>query len=169
MVPGIGPSPDKMLLGRLFSYGDAHRYRIGTNYNQLPVNCPYADVHSYSKDGAMRYRHDGAQPPYAPNSYGGPKADAAFSEPPLPIDAADTGRTPTAAHRDDDDFVQARDLAVNVLGPTERLHLIDNIVGHLRNDVTPEVQLRAVAYWRNVDHEIGGRIALGLGIDSLAA
>jgi catalase len=169
MVPGIGPSPDKMLLGRLFSYGDAHRYRIGTNYNQLPVNCPYAEVHSYSKDGSMRYRHDGAQPPYAPNSYGGPKADPAFAEAPIPIEAADTGRTPNVAHRDDDDFVQARELAMNVLGPTERLHLIENIVGHLSKDVTPEVQQRAVSYWRCVDPEIGGRIALGLGFDAMAA
>src|SRR5215510_4039269 len=56
MVPGIGPSPDRMLLGRMFAYPDAHRYRIGTNYLQLPVNAPLVDVHSYNKDGAMRYR-----------------------------------------------------------------------------------------------------------------
>jgi catalase len=55
LVPGIGPSPDKMLLGRLLSYPDAHRYRIGTNYAQLPVNQPKSPVNSYSKDGAMRY------------------------------------------------------------------------------------------------------------------
>ena len=61
MVPGIGPSPDKMLLGRMFSYPDAHRYRIGTNYLQLPINRPLAPVHSYNQDGSMRYRHDGAR------------------------------------------------------------------------------------------------------------
>src|SRR5581483_7296165 len=61
MVPGIGPSPDKVLLGRLFSYPDTHRHRIGTNYLQLPVNQPIAEVHSYNKDGAMRYRHNGNQ------------------------------------------------------------------------------------------------------------
>ena len=54
MVPGIGPSPDRMLLGRLFSYADAHRSRLGVNYQQIPVNAPVAPVHSYSKDGAMR-------------------------------------------------------------------------------------------------------------------
>src|SRR5258708_3040825 len=75
MVPGIVPSPDKMLLGRLFSYADTHRYRIGANYNQLPVNAPQVEVHSYSKDSSMRYRHNGNQPVYAPNSYGGPHAD----------------------------------------------------------------------------------------------
>ena len=75
MVPGIGPSPDKMLLGRMFSYADAHRYRIGTNYNQLPVNAPIAPVNSYSKDGAMRYGKV-SDPVYAPNSKGGPQADS---------------------------------------------------------------------------------------------
>ncbi len=67
MVPGIGPSPDRMLLGRMFSYPDAHRYRIGTNYLQLPVNAPHAEVHSYNKDGSMRYRHNGDRPVYAPS------------------------------------------------------------------------------------------------------
>jgi catalase len=80
-VPGIGFSPDKMLLGRLFSYTDTHRYRIGTNYLQLPVNAPKVEVHSYNKDGQMRYRHNGAQPVYAPNSYGGPRADPQFHAP----------------------------------------------------------------------------------------
>ena len=75
MVPGIGPSPDRMLLGRLFSYPDTHRYRIGPNYLQLPINRPKNEVHSYNKDGAMRYQHAGSQPVYAPNSFGGPKAD----------------------------------------------------------------------------------------------
>ena len=56
MVPGIGPSPDKMLLGRMFAYADAHRYRIGANYNQLPVNAPKSPVHSYSKDGQCGIR-----------------------------------------------------------------------------------------------------------------
>ena len=75
MVPGIEPSPDKMLLGRLFSYPDTHRYRIGPNYLQLPINQPKSEVNSYNKDGAMRYRHSADQPVYAPNSYGGPAAD----------------------------------------------------------------------------------------------
>src|SRR3977135_461349 len=82
MVPGIGPSPDKMLLGRLFSYPDAHRARIGANYNELPVNTPRAaQVHTYAKDGHMRH-HNPGDPVYAPNSKGGPSADTAhFGEP----------------------------------------------------------------------------------------
>jgi catalase len=71
LVPGIGPSPDKMLLGRLFSYPDTHRYRIGPNYMQLPVNRPKSSVHTYAKDGPMRYDNNGDQPVYAPNSHGG--------------------------------------------------------------------------------------------------
>src|ERR1700694_1161845 len=73
-IPGIGPSPDRMLLGRLFSYHDTHLHRVGANAQQLPVNYPKrATVSSYNKDGAMRYRNPG-DPVYAPNSYGGPKA-----------------------------------------------------------------------------------------------
>jgi catalase len=73
MVRGIGPSPDKMLLGRLFSYPDTHRYRIGPNYLQLPINQPKVPVHGYNKDGAMRYRDNGNQPVYAPNSFRRPE------------------------------------------------------------------------------------------------
>src|SRR5438128_1070188 len=76
MVPGIGASPDRMLLGRIFSYHDTHLHRIGTNYQQLPVNSPRSAVNSYNKDGAMRYEHSRDQPVYAPNSYGGPNADS---------------------------------------------------------------------------------------------
>jgi catalase len=73
-VPGTGLSPDKMLLARGFSYADAHRARLGVNYKQIPVNSPKSEVHSYSKDGVMRIRNV-SDPVYAPNSYGGPKAD----------------------------------------------------------------------------------------------
>ena len=75
IVPGIGPSPDKMLLARIFSYADAHRARLGVNYKQIPVNRPKVPVNSYSKDGAMRVENV-SDPVYAPNSKGGPRADA---------------------------------------------------------------------------------------------
>src|SRR6266446_890605 len=68
LVPGFGLSPDKMLMGRIFSYHDTHLHRIGPNYQQLPINAPRVPVHSYNKDGPMTYRHAGAQPTYAPNS-----------------------------------------------------------------------------------------------------
>ncbi len=71
LAPGIGPSPDKMLQGRLFSYPDAHRHRIGANYRQLPINAPKAPAHSHDEDGQMRFGDTG-DPVYAPNSVGGP-------------------------------------------------------------------------------------------------
>jgi catalase len=74
IVPGIGISPDKMLLARVFSYADAHRARLGVNYKQIPVNAAKCPVHSYSKDGAMRVQNV-SDPVYAPNSKGGPAAD----------------------------------------------------------------------------------------------
>ena len=163
MVPGIGPSPDKMLLGRLFSYPDAHRYRIGTNYNQLPINQARADVHNYNKDGSMRYRHSANQPVYAPNSRGGPQADARFADPSWQIEAGEIGRYAYDAHAEDDDFVQARMLWRDVMTPTLRDHLVGNIVAHLSNDVTDEVQSRAVQYWGNVDLELGRRVGSSLG------
>src|SRR6201986_4231402 len=78
LVPGIGLSPDKMLLGRIFSYHDTHLHRVGPNYEQLPINRPHSPVHSYNKAGSMTYHHNGTQPVYAPNSYGGPQADPEF-------------------------------------------------------------------------------------------
>ena len=74
-VPGIGFSPDKMLLGRTFAYADAHRNRIGTNFHQLPVNRPRVPVNSYMFDGAMTFDHSGDQAVYAPNSTGRPFSD----------------------------------------------------------------------------------------------
>jgi catalase len=163
MVPGIGPSPDKMLLGRLFSYPDAHRYRIGTNYLQLPINRPRADVRSYNKDGAMRYRHSGNQPVYAPNSYGGPTADPSFADAGWDAAGGEIGRYEYEQHAEDDDFVQARALWRDVLTPTLRDHLVDNIVAHAGHEVTDDVQSRVVQYWTKVDPELGGRVASGLG------
>ena len=75
LVPGIGFSPDKMLLGRAFAYSDTHRYRIGPNYLQLPVNRPRVEVNTYTQDGPMAYEHRGDDPVYAPNSFGRGYAD----------------------------------------------------------------------------------------------
>ena len=70
VVPGIGLSPDRMLQGRVFAYADAHRYRVGTNHQQLPVNAPRCPVHNYQRDGAMRFDGNGGSAPnYEPNSY----------------------------------------------------------------------------------------------------
>jgi catalase len=162
MVPGVGPSPDKMLLGRLFSYPDTHRYRIGTNYLQLPINQPKSEVHSYNKDGSMRYRHNGEQPVYAPNSYGGPHADPTLEEPGWAV-SGEIVRSAYELHAEDDDFGQPRALWANVLSETDRAHLVDNLVGHIKGGVTPEVVTRVLEYWRNVHPDLGDGIARGLG------
>jgi catalase len=162
LVPGIGPSPDKMLLGRMFSYPDAHRYRIGANYNQLPVNAPRSPVHSYSKDGAMRYDKV-SDPVYAPNSKGGPRADAShYGEPAGWHADGDMVRAAYSLHADDDDWGQAGTLVRGVMGDDERDRLVSNIVGHLLDGVTDPVLQRAVEYWRNVDADLGERVQKGV-------
>jgi catalase len=163
MVPGIAPSPDKMLQGRLFSYPDTHRHRIGANYLQLPVNQPVSGVHSYNKDGPMRYQHSGDQPVYAPNSYGGPAADPeTFRDPSYRL-SGEIIRSAYSRHREDDDFGQPGTLYREVLSETDREHLAANIVGHASAGLDPEVTARVVEYWRQVDGDLGARVAKGLG------
>ncbi|MFC3454556.1 catalase [Amycolatopsis speibonae] len=160
LVPGIGPSPDKMLQGRLFAYPDAHRYRIGANYTQLPVNAPKSPVNSYSRDGAMRYNNPG-DPVYAPNSYGGPHANAEI--------AAETAsgygvedeviRSAYKLHAEDDDFGQPGTLVREVMDDEQRERLAGNIIGHASNDVSRPVLERVFEYWRNVDKDLGDKVA----------
>ncbi|MGW4645821.1 catalase [Kitasatospora sp. NPDC004289] len=160
LVPGIGVSPDKMLLGRIFSYPDTHRYRIGPNYAQLPPNRPHVPVHSYAKDGPMRFEASRAEVPYAPNSYGGPAARPELWGSPLGWDVA--GRMVREAyplHREDDDWGQAGTLVRTVLDDAARDRLVSNVSGHLLNGVSAPVLARALDYWRNVDKDLGDRIA----------
>src|SRR5438270_328261 len=165
MVPGIGPSPDKMLLGRLFSYADIHRYRIGTNYKQVPVNAPQVEVHSYSTDGLMRYRHNGNQPVYAPNSYGGPQADPQRYPEPSWFTSGEIMRSAYTLHAEDNDFVQAGNLYRDVMSETDREHLVTNIVTHMSQGVERFIQERTVTtYWCQVDPDLGARVAKGLGL-----
>jgi catalase len=162
LVPGIGPSPDKMLLGRMFSYPDAHRARIGANYNLLPVNAPKSPVHSYSKDGAMRFRNV-SDPVYAPNSKGGPKADTVhYGEPAGWYTDGEMVHAAQTLHADDDDWGQAGTLVRDVLDDAARARLVSNIVGHLLDGVTEPVLLRAFEYWRNVDKDLGDRVEQGV-------
>ncbi|AUA16365.1 MULTISPECIES: catalase [Streptomyces] len=165
-VPGIGPSPDRMVLARMFAYGDSSRYRTGPNYAQLPVNQPLSGVHNYNKDGPMRYHHSGNQPVYAPNSYGGPKADPQrFRDPSWFTEAAEIMRAAYEAHPEDDDFVQPGMLYRQVMTQTDRDHLVGNIVAHLSQGVERSMQERAVGdYWTRVDSDLGARIARSLGL-----
>ncbi|MNF51336.1 Catalase [compost metagenome] len=109
IIPGIGHSPDKMLQARVFSYADAHRYRLGTHYEALPVNAPKSPVHHYHKDGAMRFFANFPNPDayYEPNSFNGPAQSAEYAEPPLPIEGAGDRYD----HREgNDDYSQPRAL-----------------------------------------------------------
>jgi catalase len=163
LVPGIGLSPDKMLMGRVFSYHDTHLHRIGTNYEQLPINAARSPVHTYSKDGAMAYHHAGDQPVYAPNSYGGPQADPSKELPTWSVEAAELGRYDDVRHAEDDDFGQAGTLVRDVMNDTDREHLVTNIVAHAGAGVSADVQRRVIEYWTSVDGELGARVAAGLG------
>ncbi len=161
-VPGTGLSPDKMLLARGFAYSDAHRARLGVNYRQIPVNQSVSPVHSYSKDGAMRMQNV-SDPVYAPNSKGGPQADPE-RYPEQAVWAAD-GELVSSAYtlrEDDDDWSQAGIMVREVLDDAGRDRLVSNIVGHLQQDVTPPVLARAIEYWRNVDKDLGDRVAAGV-------
>ena len=163
LVPGIGVSPDKMLLGRIFSYADTHRYRIGPNYMQLPVNAPKSPVHSYSKDGPMRYQNAG-DPVYAPNSYGGPAADTArFGEAAgWEASSSEMARSAYVQHAEDDDWTQPGTMVREVLDDAARERLVNNIVGHLLNAVSEPVLQRAFEYWRNVDKNLGDKVEAGV-------
>jgi catalase len=164
LVPGTGLSPDKMLMARIFSYHDTHLYRVGTNYEQLPINSPKSPVHSYNKDGAMTYRHPGKQPVYAPNSFGGPQADPGNgSDLFWHVDAGELGRFAYEKHAQDDDFGQPGTMYREVFNDTDREHLVTNIVGHASDDVSHEMQARVIAYWSNVDADLGACVAAGLG------
>jgi catalase len=161
LVPGIGPSPDRMLLGRLFSYADAHRYRLGVNYQQIPVNAPIVPVNTYSKDGAMRMVNR-TDPVYAPNSKGGPKADSERYKPPTWYADGEIMRSAYVSHAEDDDWGQPGTLVRTVMDDAARDRLVSNIVGHLLDGVTDPVLKRAFEYWRNVDKNLGDRVEHGV-------
>ncbi len=160
-VPGISHSPDKMLQFRIFSYADAHRYRLGVNYETLPVNQARCPVHSYHRDGAMR--HDGnagRAVNYEPNSFGGPTEDHHHVEPPLKVD----GDAYRYDHRDgNDDYRQPGDL-FRLMTAEEQDRLIGNLVRAMK-PVPREIQLRQVGHFLKADRAYGEGVALGLGID----
>jgi catalase len=164
LVPGTGLSPDKMLMGRIFSYHDTHLHRIGPNYEQLPINAPRVEVHSYNKDAQMTYRHAGAQPVYAPNSYGGPQADpTGGADLGWAVETSELGRYAYEKHAEDDDFGQAGTLYRDVMSDTDREHLAANIIGHASDHLSNAMQSRVIAYWTSVDAQLGARVAAGLG------
>lgn len=159
IVPGIGFSPDKMLQGRLFAYSDAHRYRIGTNYNLLPVNRPHTTTaNHYQRDGAMRFDgNGGGRANYEPNSVGGPTQSEAYG-----YTLSVSGVTASHPYAADDHFTQAGNL-YRLLPANEQTRLIDNIV-HAMHGVREEIVRRQLDLFRKVDVSLGHRLATGLGV-----
>jgi catalase len=160
VVPGISFSPCKMLQARIFAYADAHRYRLGVNYERLPINRPRAaEVNNYQRDGHMRFDDNGgAAVNYEPNSFGGPKADPAYKEPPLKISGdADWYDQKRGV---DDDYVQPGNL-YRLMPPDEQKRLVANIVGSLKN-VPKDIQKKMVAHFRKADKDYGDGVAKGL-------
>ncbi|MGH7212424.1 MAG: catalase, partial [Acetobacteraceae bacterium] len=165
VVPGISHSPDKMLQFRIFSYADAHRYRLGVNYESLPVNQPKVPVHTYYRDGTMRYgdNHGGAVN-YEPNSRGGPVEDHRFREPPLPI----SGDADRYNHREgNDDYGQVGAL-FRLMGKDAQARLMDNIARHMGDKVPEEIMRRQIAHFAKADPAYGAGVAQRLGLSGTA-
>ena len=161
VVPGISFSPDKMLQGRLFSYGDAQRYRLGVNHGHIPVNAPRCPVHSYHRDGAMRVDGNyGGTLGYQPNSSGEWQEQPDFREPPLAIDgAADHWN-----YREDDDDYYAQPRALfRLMSPAQQQVLFDNTARSL-GGAAKAIQLRHIANCLKADPAYGSGVAKALGI-----
>ncbi|MBN2963280.1 catalase [Sulfurospirillum sp. T05] len=159
VVPGISFSPDKMLQARIFSYPDAHRYRVGTHYEMLPVNRPIVEVNTYNADGSMNFSAGiSGDAYYEPNSFDGPKENAAFAEPPLALE----GDADRYDHRDgNDDFSQARAL-FNLMNESQKAQLFSNIAEAM-DGVPAEIVARQMKIFEHVspDYAKGVQTALG--------
>jgi len=161
VVPGMGFSPDKMLQARLISYPDAHRYRLGVNYDSLPVNKPQCPYHTYNKDGAMRF--DGNNGPavnYEPNSFGGPTQDPKFTERPKLV----TGTVARHDHRSDPDYYTQPGNLFRLMPADAQQRLIGNIVGSMKS-VPQRIQELQIRHFYKADPAYGKGVAKGLGLN----
>jgi catalase len=157
-VPGIGPSPDKMLQGRLFAYADAHRYRIGVNHTQLAVNAPRAtEANNYGRDGLMAVNPAGRARNYEPNSYDGPVETGQALSAPLAV-SGHSGTHEAPAHSKDDDFYQAGEL-YRLMSAAEQERLVNNLAGALSQVEREDVVEKVVGHFRAADAEYGRRVA----------
>jgi catalase len=155
IVPGIGFSPDKMLQGRLFSYGDAQRYRLGVNHQLIPVNASRCPFHSYHRDGTMRVDGNyGATIGYEPNSYGEWQEQPNFKEPPLSLEgAADHWN-----HREDQDYYTQPGLLFRLMNPSQQAVLFANTA----RDIAPaprEIKIRHIGNCLKADKTYGKGVA----------
>lgn len=158
-VPGIGYSPDKMLQARVFSYADAHRYRLGTHFEALPVNAPKVPIHTYHKDGQMNFMGPQIGNPdsyYEPNSFNGPIEDRTVKEPPLRI----SGDADRYDHRaGNDDYGQPRAL-FNLFDDGQKARLYSNIAEAM-DGVPEEIVERQLGHFARIhpDYADGVRAA----------
>jgi catalase len=165
IVPGIGFSPDKMLQARIFAYADAHRYRIGVHYEQLPVNKPRVPVAHYHLDGAMRADAPGRTDAYyEPNSFSGPVQQDRFGEPPLKL-SGDAGRYDHRAGNDD--YSQAGDL-FRLMSPDQQRQLFENLAAAMAG-VPEAIQRRQIAHFAKADPAYGAGVAEKLGLNAALA
>ncbi|XP_004570346.3 catalase [Maylandia zebra] len=155
MPPGIEPSPDKMLQGRLFSYPDTHRHRLGANYLQIPVNCPFrARVANYQRDGPMcMHDNQGGAPNYYPNSFSAPETQPQFMESKFQV-SADVARYNSS---DEDNVTQVRTFYTQVLNEEERQRLCQNLAGFLKG-AQLFIQKRMVENLKAVHPDYGNRV-----------
>ncbi|WP_121666389.1 catalase [Mesonia aquimarina] len=169
IVDGIGYSPDKMLQGRLLSYPDAHRYRLGVNYEQIPVNrCPYA-VNNYERDGFMTVSDNGGRSEnYYPNSFDDIEVDKDYKLKPPRVDDAEAEWYDRNASKsgDDDHYTQPGNL-YRIMNDEAKANLVKNTVGSMSQIDGPkkeEITQRQLKHWQKADEELGRRIAEGLGV-----
>ncbi|CAG9416217.1 MULTISPECIES: catalase [Providencia] len=158
IVPGIGFSPDKMLQGRLFSYGDTQRYRLGINHYQIPVNAPRCPFHNYHRDGAMRVDgNSGNTVTYEPNSAGMFQEQPDYSEPPLSIEgAADHWN-----HREDEDYFSQPRALYELLDDAEHQRMFQRLAGELI-EASEETQKRQIDLFKKVHPEYGAGVEKAL-------
>lgn len=169
VVDGISYSPDKMLQGRLLSYPDAHRHRLGGNYEQIPVNkCPYM-VNNYERDGLMRVdENGGSNPNYFPNSFDNIKPDPAYKQPSWELDSNIADWYDRNGEGENDHFSQPGDFYRNVLDEQGKKNLVSNLVGTLKNvqgEKKSEIINRQLCHFFRADIGLGMAIAQGLGIN----
>lgn len=161
IVPGIGFSPDKMLQGRLFSYGDAQRYRLGVNHHLIPVNRARCPVHTFHRDGTMRVDDNhGGTLGYEPNSYGEWQEQPEFREPPLALD----GAADHWSHReDDDDYYSQPGALFRLMNPEQQKALFEN-TARAMGDAPKEIKIRHIGNCLQADPAYGKGVADALGI-----
>lgn len=168
VVDGIGYSPDKMLQGRLLSYPDAHRYRLGANYEQIPVNrCPFA-TNNYQRDGQMRIDGNGGSAPnYFPNSFDDIVVDQSYKEPVWALESNVAAWYDRNAEGENDHYTQPGNL-FRLLVPEQQQNLISNVVGAMSGIEGPkrmEIINRQLCHWFRADPKLGMGIAQGLGVN----